>query len=923
MAELTASEVQPVARLSGVYLRYRTTVALEDIDLEIPAGEVVGLIGPDGAGKSSLLALVAGVRAIQSGSVAVLGGDMRAAAHRRHVCMRIAYMPQGLGRNLYPSLSVFENIDFFGRLFGRGEAERHRRIARLTAGTGLADYLDRPAGKLSGGMKQKLGLCCALIHEPDLLILDEPTTGVDPLSRGQFWALIGRFRAERPGMSVLVATAYMEEAGRFDRLIAMNAGRVLACNSGPGLLEQTHTQSLEAAFIALLPATARRDYRPLESLPPVTSTAEIAIQASDLSLRFGAFVAVDRVNFAIRRGEIFGFIGSNGCGKTTTMKMLTGLLAPSSGQARLFGRALDPADMATRRRVGYMSQSFSLYTELTVRQNLALHARLFAIPAAAIPARIATMLDRFELRQVAEARPEALPLGHRQRLSLAVAVIHAPEILILDEPTSGVDPAARDGFWRLLLELSRRDGVTLFIATHFMSEAARCDRLALMHAGRVLAVDTPAGLMRERRASSLEQAFIGYLASAAGEAPGQADEFAVATADAALTGHESMAGPSAGRAWFDLHRLAGYARRETLELRRDRIRLTLALLGSIVLMVVIGYGINLDVDHLTFAVLDHDHSQLSRDYADRIAGSRYFTEKASIANHADLDRRMRSGDISLAIEIPPQFGRDIARGRRVEIATWIDGTMPSRAETIRGYVLGLHQQWQASQARDSGQAALNAGRVEVALRYRYNPDVDSLTAMVPAVMPMIVMMIPAMLAAVSVVREKELGSIINLYVTPTTRLEFVLGKQLPYIALAMLSFVLLCLVAVGFFGVPLTGSVIALATAALIYAAATTAMGLLISAFIRSQIAAIFGTAVLTLLPVMSFSGMITPVTSLRGAGRIIGELYPTTHFLIIVRGVFSKGLGFSQLAGAFWALLLSVPVLLALAVMLLPRQAR
>ena len=501
----------PVARLRDVSLRYGKVRALDKVTIDIPAGCMAGLIGPDGVGKSSLLALIAGARAVQTGQVEGLGGDMADARHRRGVGPRIAYMPQGLGRNLYPTLTVSENLDFFGRLFGHDGGERARRIDALTGATGLKPFLDRAAGKLSGGMKQKLGLCCALIHDPDLLILDEPTTGVDPLSRRQFWGLIAGIRRSRPGMSVLVATAYMEEAARFDWLAAMDDGRVLASDTPEGLLHSTGAESREAAFIRLLPEDKRRDYRAVEIPPRPEDDGDAAIEARDLTMRFGEFTAVDHVNLRVPRGEIFGFLGSNGCGKTTTMKMLTGLLPPSEGRAWLFGHEVDPHDLATRRRVGYMSQFFSLYTELTVRQNLELHARLFHVPAAEVSGRVDDMVERFDLAAVIDSLPGRLPLGHRQRLSLAVAMIHKPEMLILDEPTSGVDPVARDAFWRRLVELSRRDGVTIFISTHFMNEAERCDRISLMHAGRVLVTDTPANIVQQRGAETLEEAFVAHL----------------------------------------------------------------------------------------------------------------------------------------------------------------------------------------------------------------------------------------------------------------------------------------------------------------------------------------------------------------------------------------------------------------------------
>ncbi|OAN92884.1 multidrug ABC transporter ATP-binding protein [Marinobacter sp. EhC06] len=910
----------PVARLRDVSLRYGKARALDEVTIDIPANCMAGLIGPDGVGKSSLLALIAGARAVQTGQVAVLGGDMADARHRRRVGPRIAYMPQGLGRNLYPTLTVFENLDFFGRLFGHDGGERERRIEALTGATGLKPFLDRAAGKLSGGMKQKLGLCCALIHDPDLLILDEPTTGVDPLSRRQFWGLIAGIRRSRPGMSVLVATAYMEEAARFDWLAAMYGGRVLASDTPEGLLHSTGAESLEAAFIRLLPEDKRRDYRAVEIPPRPEDDGDTAIEARDLTMRFGEFTAVDHVNLRVPRGEIFGFLGSNGCGKTTTMKMLTGLLPPSEGRAWLFGQEVDPHDLATRRRVGYMSQFFSLYTELTVRQNLELHARLFHVPAAEVLGRVHEMVERFDLAAVIDSLPGRLPLGHRQRLSLAVAMIHKPEMLILDEPTSGVDPVARDAFWRRLVELSRRDGVTIFISTHFMNEAERCDRISLMHAGRVLVTDTPANIVQQRGAETLEEAFVAHLEEASGENEANAGQTASLDTVNASAGH----GESQGwRRMFDPRRMISHARREGLELRRDPIRLTLALLGSVILMFVMGYGISLDVEDLSFAVLDRDQTTVSRDYTLNLSGSRYFVERPPITGYADLDRRMREGDISLAIEIPPGFARDIARGRRVEIGAWIDGAMPTRGETVRGYVQGIHAHWLATKAREAGYGEALAGLVNIETRFRYNPDVKSLVAMVPAVIPLLLMLIPAMLAALSVVREKELGSITNFYVTPTTRLEFLLGKQFPYVVLSFLSFLLLTLLAVTVFGVPLKGSFLTLAVGALLYVGAATAVGLLISTFMRSQIAAIFGTAVLTILPAANFSGMIDPVSSLEGMGRLIGEVYPTTHFLTIARGTFSKALNFSDLHGAFLPLALAVPVLIGLSAALLKKQER
>jgi ribosome-dependent ATPase len=918
--EQQAIGIQPepayVVRLKDVSHSYGKTRAIDGITLDLPAGRMIGLIGPDGVGKSSLLSLISGARQIQTGEVEVLGGDMRNARHRDRTCPAVAYMPQGLGKNLYPTLSVFENADFFARLFGQGREEREYRIANLLKRTGLSGFEDRPAGKLSGGMKQKLGLCCALIHDPDLLILDEPTTGVDPLSRRQFWSLVEDIRRERPEMSVIVATAYMEEAARFEWLAAMDAGKLLATGSPRQILNRTRAHTLDEAFIQLMPEEKRAAHHAIAIQPTDFAEADFAIEAEGLTMRFGDFTAVDNVSFRIRRGEIFGFLGSNGCGKSTTMKMLTGLLPASEGTAKLFGKTVDPKDMDVRRRVGYMSQAFSLYSELTVRQNLDLHARLFQLPADAIPARIEEMGRRFELADVMDTLPDTLPLGVRQRLSLAVALIHSPEVLILDEPTSGVDPIARDQLWAALIELSRKDRVTIFISTHFMNEAERCDRISLMHAGKVLVSDTPDAIRKTRYATTLEEAFIAYLEDAIG-----ATAASSAPASSTAEGERQFAGPHRQRA-FDLRRIWSYSLRETLEIRRDPIRATLALIGSVILMFVIGYGINMDVKDLTFAVLDRDDTVASRDYIADIAGSRYFIEQPPLADYADLDRRMRDGTLKLAIEIPAGFAEHVARGHDVEIGAWIDGAMPQRAETTRGYVQGMHAHWLAQKAREIyGDAA--SGQFSIETRFRYNPGIESLVAMVPAVIPLLLLLIPAMLAALSVVREKELGSIVNFYVTPVTRLEFLLGKQLPYLALGMMNAVLLWLFAVLVFQVPFTGSLAAFATAALLYVGFATAFGLLVSTFMSSQIAAIFGTTLMTIIPAVQFAGMIDPVSSLQGIGAVIGQIYPTTYFNIISRGTFSKGLGFDSLLEAFLPLILAAPLLIAASTVFLKKQAR
>jgi ribosome-dependent ATPase len=899
--------------LSGVSQRYGDRVAVDGIDLEIPAGRMIGFIGPDGVGKSATLALISGSRKIQTGTVEVLDGDMADAEHRADVCPRIAYMAQGLAKNLYPTLSCYENVDFFGQLFGQSVTERKRRIPELLAATGLGKFAGRPAGKLSGGMKQKLSLCCALIHDPDLLILDEPTTGVDPLSRRQFWELFDRIRAGRPGMSVLVATAYMEEADQFDWLVAMNAGQVLATGSPSEIKSRVSANTLEEAFIALLPEEARRGHKTLVVPPRDTKATGVAIEAHGLTKRFGSFTAVDHVSFRIERGEIFGFLGSNGCGKSTTMKMLTGLLPVSEGEIALFGQPVSENAMETRKRVGYMSQAFSLYGELTVRQNLDLHAELYHLPKERIQGRVDEMLDRFDLRGAAETRPDNLPLGIRQRLQLAVAVIHGPDILILDEPTSGVDPVNRDSFWELLIDLSRREGVTIFITTHFMNEGMRCDRISLMNAGKVLVQDSPTKIISNRHAQSLEEAFIAYLEDAirADSAPTPQGSPAKPAEPAGQKAPSPVGSSAAGIGHrrrrlgrFSLARMWAYARREALEIRRDPVRLSFAVFLPMILMLLFSYGISFDIENLAYAVLDHDRTPESREYLDEFAHSRYFREHPTIATYDELERRLQSGEIKLAIEIPPGFGRDLARGRRPEASVWLDGSLPFRADTSRSYVEVAHQHYLAARAqRDAVQAGHDPSQwpqrppLDLEVRMRYNQAFVSVNAEVPGSIMLNLLFIPAALCALGVVREKEVGSITNFYASPVTPGEFLLGKQPPYVALGLVNFVSLVALGVFVLGVPVKGSFATLTLGALLYVMAATGFGMLISTVVRTQIAAIFAVAILTILPAVNFSGLLTPVSSLAPVAKMIGLGFPSTFFQQISVGTFTKALDFRELA--------------------------
>jgi len=550
----------PVVRVQDFVKCYRKLTAVAGVSLDIRRGEIYGLIGPDGAGKSSLMKAVAGVLAFEGGHVKVFGQTIDSEAAAERVKGRLGFMPQGLGLNLYPELSVEENIDFFAELREVSKTELIERKRKLLAMTRLFKFRDRPMKQLSGGMKQKLGLVCTLIHEPDLIILDEPTTGVDPVSRRDFWAILTQLLRER-GVTALVSTVYLDEAERFARLALMFGGRVVAegvpeviLNAAPGVVvelvatpqvealarlkprfrqieaagsrirvfdpesepnaalgeiralldglavEQAAAliPSLEDAFIALLqhqPGVEEEEIsvtRWLDGDPPPGDG--VAIEARGLIRDFDHFRAVDDVSFTVRQGEIFGLLGANGAGKTTVIKMLTGILPPTDGQGAVAGADMRRAGQAIKERIGYVSQAFSLYQDMTVRENLRLFARIYGVPGSRLVERIGRVVALAGLSGVTAQLVSKLPMGICQRLALACALVHGPRVLFLDEPTSGVDPVGRRRFWEILVHLARIDRVAILITTHYMSEAEHCDHLALMHAGRVIADDTPAAL---------------------------------------------------------------------------------------------------------------------------------------------------------------------------------------------------------------------------------------------------------------------------------------------------------------------------------------------------------------------------------------------------------------------------------------------
>lgn len=894
--------------------RYGSVQALSQVSFSLHQGESVALIGPDGVGKSTLLSLLSGIKKIQHGEILLFSQSLKKQKVRAALSSKIAFMPEGLGKNLYFSLSIYENLDFIARLFGVDKSIRQQKIEALLKSTGLYPYKERAVGKLSGGMKQKLALCCALIHDPQLLILDEPTTGVDPLSRRQFWLLINELKKFHPQMIMIVATAYMEEAAQFDRLIGFSEGRLLFNDKKDALL--ANGQSVEEIFVSYLHGDSGKKPQSLKIEPFVLENSETVIEACHLNKQFSGIRVVDDVSFSIHRGEIFGFLGSNGCGKTTTMKMLTGLLPPTSGEATLLNKPITKTDDNTKKKVGYVSQLFSLYEELSVIENLRLHARLYQMDAKTAEEKIAQSLEQFELSKVADSYPAALPLGVRQRLQLAAACLHDPEVLILDEPTSGVDPEARDGFWRYLIYLSRQNKITIFISTHFMNEAERCDRISLMDRGKVLAMGTPKEIISKIGADDLEEAFIAYLLQAYREK---------SVEDTLSIKPELYLAPARKEqnvkfSWF--HLFFAFAFREWRELLRDRIRISFTFLGALILLVSTVFCISFDIENIRFSVLDEDQSIQSERLIDQFSGSRFFKQVSEIHSPNDLDQEIKRRDVDLIIGIPPHYQQALNNHLHPEINFFIDGSQPFRASNVLEYIAGIMLDFSQQLLKESG--SLRTALPDILEpRFLYNPEFKTLYSIVPGMIMMSLILVTTMLTALGVVREKEKGSIINFYSSPASGLQYLLGKQAPYVILSFLSGFVLVVFSIWVLRVPCVGSLPALFLGIILYLFAVSALGLLISEFTNSEINALFLAAILTLIPASNFSGLIYPISTLEGWGYWLGRLFPASWFQNISVGVFNKGLGFRDLIPQYLALLAFTLSFLLLARLFLRKQEK
>jgi ABC-2 type transport system permease protein len=942
--------------------------ALDGVSVTGGPRTLTALVGPDGAGKTTFIRLVSGLMTPDHGTLRVL--DIDVAAHPQDVQDRIGYMPQKFG--LYEDLTVQENLDLYADLHGVTAAGRRQRYPQLMAMTALGPFTNRLAGRLSGGMKQKLGLACTLVRAPDLLLLDEPTVGVDPLSRRELWEIIRRL-IEEEGIAVLLSTSYLDEAERCDHVVVLHQGKALAQGppasvralaeghtflvrppqgqparvvqarlfNEPGIVDAvpesgqvrvvravdnaaladaTATPArFEDGFMVLLWQHAREGEAraapseparpeprpPAPPRPPGMSNSDTVVEVHDLVRRFGSFTAVDHVSFEVQRGEMFGLLGPNGAGKTTTFRMLCGLLPATSGALRVAGVDLASARASARARIGYVAQKFSLYGQLTVTENLEFFASAYGLGGRRKSDRIAWALEQFELETLARLPSGQLPGGYKQRLAIAAALLHEPEILFLDEPTSGADPLARREFWQRITALAET-GVTVIVTTHFMEEAEYCDRMAILDAGRILAQGTPAEVRGRApaepgHAPTMEDAFIAVVRESREEEqrPPQATPTSAGPV-AALAMHSR--GPMAR-----VRRVASIMRKEARQIFRDPSSVAIGVILPVILILLFGYGLSLDVRNVPVAVVLEQPSPDATALAAGFQLSPYFDARL-FTSMRDAEALLLDRKVDGIVRIRPDFARRLAEGD-AEVQVLVHGTDANYARIVQSYAQAAVGQWAARRAAAGQDVA--GGPVAVEVRLWFNEANESRYFLVPGLIVLVMTLIGAMLTALVMAREWERGTLEALFVTPIAATEILLGKTIPYFVLGMIGLVLCILSARLLFHVPLRGSLIVLTGASMLYLLVALSIGLLISSASKSQFVASQVTMLVTFLPAVMLSGFLFDLRSMPVAVRAITYLMPARYYVALLQTVF--------LAGDVWGVIVpNAVVLAAMAVVLL-----
>jgi len=915
------------------------THALVNVSLEVRRGALTALVGPDGAGKTTLMRLTAGLMTADSGDLSVLGIDV--AANPQQVQSRIGYMPQRFG--LYQDLSVQENLDLYADLHGIGADERRDSYPRLMEMTALGPFVQRQAGRLSGGMKQKLGLACTLICSPELLLLDEPTVGVDPLSRRELWAIILQL-VKNEGLTVLLSTSYLDEAERCGHVVVLHEGKVLSQGRPDEVSELAtgrvfladppsgrtprgmqarmldHPEVIDAVpegghvrvvlaveprgatfdGVSLTPARARFEdgfmlllrritpIRPTVAMtlerPPAVDGDPMVVVVNDLVRQFGAFTAVDHVSFTVRRGEMFGLLGPNGAGKTTTFRMLCGLLPPTHGTLRVAGVDLHSARAAARQQLGYVAQKFALYGDLSVVENLEFFASAYGLRGEQRRNRIAWALEQFELEPLMRQPSGLLPGGYKQRLAMAAALLHEPGILFLDEPTSGADPLARREFWRRITSLAEQ-GVTVIVTTHFMEEAEYCDHVAILDHGRILAHGTPAEIRRyapaeEGRDSRMEDAFIAIVAA------GREAEASLPPVQRKIVERRPFtidrANDLAAKAW----RIWALVKKEVRQILRDPSSIAVGVVMPVLLILLFGYGLTLDVKNVPVAVVLEDTSPDAIELASTFQLSPYFRAQlmTSMAQAEDL---ILASQVDGIIRIRPDFSRRMRSGD-AEVQVLAHGRDANRARIIQGYAEGAVGQWNARRVAE-GQN-VSSGPVVVQDRLWFNEANESRYFLVPGLVVLVMTVLGALLTALVVAREWEQGTFEALFVTPVRAGEILLSKVLPYLGLGIFGLVLCMFAAKFLFQVPFLGSLWVLSLGSLLYLLVALGMGILISSTVKAQFVASLIVVVAAFVPALMLSGFLFELNNLPLAVRVLSYVFPARYFVALLQTVLLAG---------------------------------
>ena len=942
----------PLIVAEGLTKRFEKnrTPAINHLDAQIKPGRVTGLVGPDAAGKTTLLRLFAGLLLPSEGRLTVCGANP--ATELSQLRRDVSYMPQRFG--LYEDLSVEQNLKLYADLCGVVGSERDQAFERLLTFTDLKRFVQRLAGDLSGGMKQKLGLACALIRTPRLLLLDEPSVGVDPISRRELWKMVYELVAQ--GIGVVWSTSYLDEAERCTEVLLLSDGKLLyngppkeltnrvagrsfliagtgqagrqllakalrrpdvvdgviqgasvrlvmrknaprpdPSDFGVGNLEVKPTAPrFEDAFVDLLGGVPKDESALFGSsiAQPLTSDTAV-VEAAGLTKTFGDFTAAENITFQIGRGEIFGLLGPNGAGKSTTFKMMCGLLRPTAGQAFVTGLDLYAAAGAARGRVGYMAQKFSLYGDLSARQNLAFYAGVYGLSGASCRDATARVVTAFKLEPFLDTSSNELPLGYKQRLALACAIMHEPAVLFLDEPTSGVDPLTRREFWSHINAMVER-GVTVMVTTHFLDEAEYCDRIGLVYRGRVIAEGTPDELKgrirtNERVEPTLEDAFIELVEEFDRNEGHASNPPPSRSADSPTipTGREISATGSTR-----LRRMMALIRKESQQILRDPSSFLIAGVLPLMLLFVYGFGVSLDLRCVPIGLVVEQSSPETNSFIASFRDSRYFDVRV-VRHRADVEEELVSGRLNGVVVLAADFSERIGRGETAPIQVLVDGSDPNTAGLVAGYVQLLWANW-IQQESVSLASPVNRPRsvplISTEPRVWFNPEINSYYALLPGAVAIILTLIGTLLPSLVVAREWERGTMEAMLTTPVTPLDLLVGKIVPYYVLGLVALTISVSVTVFGFGVPYRGSLLALFLISTAYLGVTLALGLLISTLSKNQFAAGQAALVAGFLPAFLLSGYIFEIDSMPAPLRLLTALLPPRYYVFSLQTLFLAG---------------------------------